>query len=682
MADTEVSDEFAQILSEVVADEEFRAYRSHASELTDRVISRNGPTIVEEVDRVDREADARVESLSRARQVAGRERSFASWGASGLLLVVVVSGIAALGFSRLVPVWISLGVGLFALAGLISFVIRGIRSARLLVRLKREQVAQRRLNAILVRDTLRTSLSAAYSSAIADLLKESGLIDFPRVAPRLVELDVESIVPVRSIERVERFIFDHPTSAIGITGPRGAGKSTLLRAVCDRVTERGGSAVLLPSPVEHDLVDLLRSIAVALRGDRVRFAREERARINARHRWRTRTIETLGILALIYAGAILIVLGSVFPGRDLIAWTAQHWPVLVGLTLLVGAAGLFLKRLARRQRALLRLRGGGADQILDDVIESLTYEVEAGASLGATLSGGGVEIGGEVSRNRTSREVTHAQLSSALKDALRSLGSETPGPFLLAIDELDKLPNREALLGTVNAIKDLLHLRNVHVAVSLSDEALGAFELRETSQRDAFDSTFDTIIDVDRLEAIEAVAVIDSRVTGFPPQLGLLCYVWAGGLPRDLLRHARACVEYVKDLSDVPAWHAVGFGVIKLETRRKIEAAIRAGSPASGLSHLRRLTTEWEQRRPDRTDFEFIDNLDETSRRLYEYTALRFAANWMLMSSERGNLHNNVHLETLRHAVVMTASSGDSDEICDVLDITLPEHAQPSTSTE
>lgn len=669
--DDQVEDEFTRVLAEVVEDEEFRAYRSHSTELADRVTSRNRQPIVDEVDRARREATNRIQSLARARRYMGRDRSIAMWATLGLALIVAAAGIAAIWFSGLIGVWVSLSVGLAALAGVITFAVRWRRVALRVIAIERDQVEAARLETIVVRDALRTSVSAAYSSAIADLLTEAGLVDFPRVAPRLVELDIETIVPVRSIERVERFIFDHPTSAIGITGPRGAGKSTLLQAVCDRVTERGGSAVLLPSPVEHDSIDLLRSIAVALRGERVQIAREERAYHAARLRRRSRTVELAAVVILLYLGLGLIVLGVMGPSLSLFAWIADYWLAIVGFVLAVTAGFLFLRYLRGRPTVAVLLNRRTADQILDDVIESLTYEVEAGSTFGATLSGGGVEVTGERSRSRTSREVTHSQLSSALKDALRSLGDESPGPFLLAIDELDKLPNREALLGTVNAIKDLLHLRNVHVAVTLSDEALGAFELREMSERDAFDSTFDTIVDVDRLDARGAVAVVDSRVTGFPRQLALLCFVWAGGLPRDLLRHARACVEYVKDLRDVPAWHAVGFGVTEMEAKRKMEAAIRAGSPASGFAGLSALVTEWASRPPVRADLDVVRDLDEPSRRLGEYVALRFAANWTLMSFNPEGVHNEDALETLRNAVVMTASSINPDATCDAMEAVL-----------
>ena len=276
----------------------------------------------------------------------------------------------------------------------------------------------------------------------------------------------------------------------------------------------------------------------------------------------------------------------------------------------------------------------------------------------AGVTGGPIEVGAERTHSKTSRDVSHSQLSTALRNALRSLGAETEGPFLLAIDELDKLPNREALLKTVNAFKDLLHLRNVHVAMTLSDEALGAFELRQTTERDAFDSTFDTIIDMERLDQAAAIDVVDSRVPGFPRSLTLLCFVWAGGLPRDLLRHARTCMDYVRDLDPQPTWQDVSFSVARSEAARKMGAAVRAGSPAIGNLTIRTLTETWSSRPPTAQDLEPIEGLDESSARLCAYAALCFATIWVVLRAEGASPETARVLTLLRDGVVATALVG------------------------
>jgi hypothetical protein len=87
----------------------------------------------------------------------------------------------------------------------------------------------------------------------------------------------------------------------------------------------------------------------------------------------------------------------------------------------------------------------------------------------------------------------------------------------------------------------------VHFVVSVSMEALASFELRGVHVRDAFDSSFDMIIEVQPMTGLEALAVLESRVAGFPPLAGAACHAWSGGLPRELLRIARRMIEVNRD---------------------------------------------------------------------------------------------------------------------------------------
>jgi hypothetical protein len=114
---------------------------------------------------------------------------------------------------------------------------------------------------------------------------------------------------------------------------------------------------------------------------------------------------------------------------------------------------------------------------------------------------------------------------------------------VVSIDELDKLSSSQQLIDAVNGLKDLFHIPGVHFVVSVSDEALTSFEQRSIPTRDAFDSAFDTIVSVERLQLKESLDIVYSRAAGFPPIVAMFCHAWSGGLPRDLLRTARRCVE-------------------------------------------------------------------------------------------------------------------------------------------
>jgi xanthosine utilization system XapX-like protein len=61
--------------------------------------------------------------------------------------------------------------------------------------------------------------------------------------------------------------------------------------------------------------------------------------------------------------------------------------------------------------------------------------------------------------------------------------------------------------------------------------------------RDAFDSTFDTIAEVGRFNVEDASELLERRVVGMPQVLAYYCHALSGGIPRDLIRFSRQCVD-------------------------------------------------------------------------------------------------------------------------------------------
>jgi len=115
--------------------------------------------------------------------------------------------------------------------------------------------------------------------------------------------------------------------------------------------------------------------------------------------------------------------------------------------------------------------------------------------------------------------------------------------IVIAIDELDKLATADDAIGAVNSLKDLFHLPNTHFVVSVSEDALVRFVMRGIPFRDVFDSAFDNIFQVEPPSPEDAWKLLAHRTGGFPISAALFCYAWSGGMPRDLIRAARACVD-------------------------------------------------------------------------------------------------------------------------------------------
>lgn len=77
--------------------------------------------------------------------------------------------------------------------------------------------------------------------------------------------------------------------------------------------------------------------------------------------------------------------------------------------------------------------------------------------------------------------------------------------------------------------------------ISVSDDALAAYEMRGLPVRDAFDSAFDEVIHVRYLDLEGSLRLLKKRVL-MPDPFVWLCHCLSGGLPRDLIRAARHVV--------------------------------------------------------------------------------------------------------------------------------------------
>jgi hypothetical protein len=69
------------------------------------------------------------------------------------------------------------------------------------------------------------------------------------------------------------------------------------------------------------------------------------------------------------------------------------------------------------------------------------------------------------------------------------------------------------------------------------------FQQRVPSVRTAFDSAFDEVLRVEHLTFADVRELLRRRIAGISDPFIALCFALSGGLPRDLLRKARAIVE-------------------------------------------------------------------------------------------------------------------------------------------
>jgi hypothetical protein len=98
----------------------------------------------------------------------------------------------------------------------------------------------------------------------------------------------------------------------------------------------------------------------------------------------------------------------------------------------------------------------------------------------------------------------------------------------------------------------VFHIRNTHFIVSVSQDALISFALRGVPVRDVFDSSFDQVVRMKPFTPADSTELLSRRVIRFPIAAALLCHVVSGGLPRELIRAARSCVELRRAVAEPP----------------------------------------------------------------------------------------------------------------------------------
>lgn len=142
------------------------------------------------------------------------------------------------------------------------------------------------------------------------------------------------------------------------------------------------------------------------------------------------------------------------------------------------------------------------------------------------------------------------ELVGGLREFLETVATDFQ--VIIGIDELDKLESDEMAQRFINEIKSVFGLRRCFYLVSVSESAMSNFERRGLPFRDAFDSSFDNILNVDYLNLAAAKRLIARRIIGMSNPFRCLCYCISGGLARDLIRTCRNLIELAQEKPGIP----------------------------------------------------------------------------------------------------------------------------------
>lgn len=136
------------------------------------------------------------------------------------------------------------------------------------------------------------------------------------------------------------------------------------------------------------------------------------------------------------------------------------------------------------------------------------------------------------------------ELVERFRNFVAEVAREYDNVVLIGIDELDKLKNAQQAEAFLNGVKSVFCIPHCFFMISVSEHALASFERRGLGFRDAFDSALDDIVRVDFLTLDQSRALLNRRILRLPDSFLQICHMLSGGLPRDLIRHARALLKY------------------------------------------------------------------------------------------------------------------------------------------
>jgi hypothetical protein len=182
-----------------------------------------------------------------------------------------------------------------------------------------------------------------------------------------------------------------------------------------------------------------------------------------------------------------------------------------------------------------------------------------------------LESGITGSKTLAQNQMSNPEIVSTFIKYLTSIPQEFQ--IIIGIDEMDKLDSDEQAQRFLNEIKSIFGLQRCFYLVSVSENAMSSFERRGLPFRDAFDSSFDSIVYVDYLDVAAARNLMEQRVIGRPIPFFCLSYCLSGGLARDLIRTFRQLMELRQNDSNNNDLSTLCNSIVKAEIKAKVRAS-------------------------------------------------------------------------------------------------------------
>ena len=181
-----------------------------------------------------------------------------------------------------------------------------------------------------------------------------------------------------------------------------------------------------------------------------------------------------------------------------------------------------------------------------DFLEALKYQTTLSSGFQVSLSS---KIpGGTWSRSKqlADRPQSLPGMTALCEQLLIDVASVYNGKAVICIDELDKITDLKDLIALLKGIKGLLGVKHTHFIMTISEDAALSFNERYGSGRNMVESSFEEIIDLDRVDfdLARRIAgpILATSELPVDPALSALCWIFGAGIPREIKRCAMVVV--------------------------------------------------------------------------------------------------------------------------------------------
>ena len=356
------------------------------------------------------------------------------------------------------------------------------------------------------------------------------------------------------MRKVETIVAGMSAGSLGISGRRGIGKSTLMNAYCSARYARTGDVpelrLLVSAPVDYDARDFI--LHVFTRLCEAVLDQEPVNNIPQPGKQLAQVANSRSAIGLtgLAAGALILTF-TLISGQAAVRLGLAVLAVAGIVISMILLAGWRFDRMsltpsgARKPSSTMRSRT--LEQLSQlQFLQTLTTGSSASINLTIPVA---AQVGLSTGRQLAEQPLSLPQLVSRYVDYATDVATWWRarnggiGRLVMGIDEVDRILDGRRAEDFLNDIKTIFEIPYCFYLVSLSEDALKSYDRRTLAVRSAFDSAFDEIVPVGPLSFNESEELLAKRIIGLPRPFVALCYILAGGLPRDLIRSARMLVE-------------------------------------------------------------------------------------------------------------------------------------------